>query len=81
MTRQECEAIIEKNLIEIVKAYNQYNPNGKYLSLCYNGDEGVECIAGNNRCWSANEAEGREAGSDYLAGKIIDFYRDITEEN
>lgn len=74
MTRKECEEAIEQKLREIVEIYHQYNPQGNYLSMGYINNENSRAIMCHNSCWNADEKYGREAGEDYVLGKIIDVY-------
>ena len=38
MTREQCEKKIRDLMIQIDKVYQEYNPEGTYLSLCIVGD-------------------------------------------
>lgn len=50
MTRQDTEAKIMHHLKEIVKAYHQYNPHGKYLMLTFHRN----CLSIHNEHWDAD---------------------------
>ena len=50
MTRLETEEKIMHHLKEIVKAYRQYNPRGKYLMMSYNRN----CLSVHNEHWDAD---------------------------
>lgn len=39
MNREQCEQIIVQKFWEIVSIYNEYNPDGKYLSASFIDDE------------------------------------------
>lgn len=41
MSRQECESKIFDLLMEIKRVYNEYNPSGNYLALCFGEEEFV----------------------------------------
>lgn len=65
MTRKECQKKIFDLMLEIVKVYHEYNPDGQYLALQYNceNDDDVHYIQFNNRCWPA--MDGDQPGEDY----------------
>ena len=68
MTRKECEKKISDLMLEIVKVYHQYNPDGRYLALQYNScdDEDLrDFIQFNNKCWPAMDED--LAGEDFDA--------------
>ena len=60
MTRQECEQIIAQKLHEIVDVYHEYHPEGKYLSLCFNADDGEAMFQFNNRNWDLPDSRGED---------------------
>ena len=64
MERFEAETVLLEKLNEIRELYLEYNPDGKYLSVCIT-DDGVQC---NNAHW----------GDD--AGMIIDCARQFESE-
>ena len=70
MERTECEAKILEKLREIVEIYHGYNPEGHYLTLCYDSSDGEEWTHFNNAYW-ANGIE-EERGED--AEKPLDFF-------
>lgn len=47
MTREECEKAILAKIEEIAEIYHQYNPDGKYLDMCMNGDDGTHMSVNN----------------------------------
>ena len=71
MTRQECEKAIADKMREIVGIYHNYNPDGKYISLCYMKEDGDETIHGNNRYWTAQNTDGVDGEDKDLP---IDFF-------
>ena len=66
MNHAECVKAIKEKLDEISEIYHQYNPDGKYLSLCLS-DDGWAMF--NNHYWGEDknhginfcEQEGRES--------------------
>ena len=76
MTRSECETKIAERLKEIKEIYEQYNPDGKYLSLCIIDG----CIKFHNRYWKTDEYNGiEEDGEDINAP--IDYHKNLREED
>lgn len=53
MTRKECQDAIEAKMKEIVDVYQQYNPDGQYLNLCFTKDT----ITFNNSYWNQNTSD------------------------
>lgn len=57
MTRQECENAIFEKMLEIVKIYHGYHPNGQYLTLTFMGNHSKTWVGFNNSYWSGGEDE------------------------
>lgn len=68
MTRERCEAVIAGLMKCIVKAYKQYNPKGKYLSLAYVDDT---CSVF-NEYWPDGFGNG-DAGADCDKPLVLNF--------
>lgn len=70
MTREECERAILDKLSEIKAIYHQYNPNGLYLSMVMNGEDGTH-LSVYNSDYPGGEDEDkpldawRNSGEDY----------------
>ena len=63
MKREECENQIRDLMIKIRDVYKEYNPDGKYLSMCINGDS----------AWANNSFYSGGADADHP----LDTYFDI----
>ena len=61
MERKECEKQIRDLMIQIYDVYRKYNADGKYLSMCINGD----CAWANNAFFLGDE------------DRLLDMYFDI----
>ena len=76
MNKEECEKLIAEKLHEIVDIYHQYNPDGKYLTLCYSDQEGGIYFSASNCYWEEKcNDDGEveiEAGED--ADHPIDYW-------
>lgn len=54
MTREKCENKIMKHLEAIVSIYKKYNPNGEYLTMCFQENRGEQTVYFNNEYWNAD---------------------------
>lgn len=57
MTREQCETKLMKKAQEMVAILHKYNPECKYLSAVYIGEDGKPHISINNRAWQGGEDE------------------------
>lgn len=51
MTRKQAEKKTRDKLVEILKIYKEYDPEGDYLTLSY----GETCISFNNSYWKSEK--------------------------
>ena len=63
MDREECEKQIRDLMIQIHDVYRKYNPKGKYLSMCINGD----AVCANNAFFLGDE------------DRLLDMYYEIEQ--
>ena len=63
MEREECQKQIRELMIQILDVYRKYNADGKYLSMCINGDS----------AWANNSFYSGGADADHP----LDTYFDI----
>lgn len=56
MTREECEMKIKDLMIDIMETYNEYYPDGNYLSLHFRKyEDGKTCMSFSNMHWDEDK--------------------------
>lgn len=65
MTRERCEAELNKMIRMMIDIYHQYNPNGNYLAIAYLNEDGDGYVSCNNHYHAADEQTGEPAGEDF----------------
>lgn len=55
MNRLEIEQKIMDKFIEILNLYEQYNPEGEYLTVTFRKHKSYKRISGNNSYWKEDE--------------------------
>lgn len=55
MNRNEIEQKIMDKFIEILNLYEQYNPEGEYLTISFTRCGNCKMISGNNSYWKEDE--------------------------